>query len=553
MLLYMERLCDWDLVLRHREEPVDIAAERQAQVDVLRTCAQICRDLAPRARAAWHAEAELRDGEVTLPAHVVDGYARMRDAGLVSLSVREEYGGFALPQITMSMILQMLARTDLGLQTMIGLQTGVADDIQTFASPELCAAYLPRFARGELLGAMDLTEPHAGSDLGAIVTRARDTGDHSIIDGHKIFITNGGAEIHLVLARDEDTFEASKGTTRGLSLFLVPRTLPCGTRNGLTIERLERKVGLHGSATCEIRFSGAVGYRIAKKGEGFRAMLKLMNAARLGVAAQAVGIAEGALDCAAQYAAERVQFGRPVAEQPAVKGLLLRMELLVAGGAALVYRAARQLDEARALATYLERESANLSEAERTALDAKHRHLVAGTRMLTPLAKYACGEACDQVTRMAVQIHGGMGFMRENAAVQLHLDGIITTIYEGTSEIQTSFVLKEIGRGALDAVFAELRAELSKHGGGERAALAGQVNGALEQILDSLAALAGDPGRALARARNIAEMVTTVVAATELLHQAAADESRTRLARLWLRHRLPELELHGRLVEITDD
>ena len=215
-----------------------------------------------------------------------------------------------------SWILQMIARADAGLMTIIGLQAGVAQDIQAYAPDELKARYLPRLAAGEVQGAMDLTEPAAGSDLGGITTLAREEGGRIRLDGEKIFITNGGAEVHLVLARDADSAEESKGTTRGLSLFICPRTLPDGRQNGVRVERLEHKLGIHGSPTAAIRFEAAEAYRIGPKGGGFKAMLDLMNNARLGVAAQGIGIGEAALAEALRYARERQQFGSPIGDQP---------------------------------------------------------------------------------------------------------------------------------------------------------------------------------------------------------------------------------------------
>ena len=156
----------------------------------------------------------------------------------------------------------MVARADAALMTVMGLQAGVAEDIQKYAPEALAQLYLPRFVAGELQGAMDLTEPQAGSDLGAILTRATEENGRCFLDGEKIFITNGGAGVHLVLAREADTFEQTKGTTKGLSLFICTRVLPDGKPNTLTVERLEHKLGLHGSPTAAIRFERAEAWRI---------------------------------------------------------------------------------------------------------------------------------------------------------------------------------------------------------------------------------------------------------------------------------------------------
>jgi alkylation response protein AidB-like acyl-CoA dehydrogenase len=182
----------------------------------------------------------LIDVEVILPEATQKAYDLLKEAGLVSLNVREEFGGFDLPGFASNVVIQMISRANPGLMTIIGLQSGTAEDIQRYASPELCEEFLPRFASGEVMGSMDLTEPQAGSDLGAIQTRASDTDDPLIskINGQKIFITNGGAEVHLVLARDDEHYEESKGSTKGLSLFICPRTRRDGSPNGVSVERL---------------------------------------------------------------------------------------------------------------------------------------------------------------------------------------------------------------------------------------------------------------------------------------------------------------------------
>jgi alkylation response protein AidB-like acyl-CoA dehydrogenase len=318
-------------------------AERAALRGVLETCAEICAAIEPESRRLVAARAA-RERRVVQPAHVRNGYEKLREAGLVSFGVAERFGGFELPATIANVILQMVSRADAALMTVMGLQAGVAEDIQRYASEELCQRYLPRFVSGEVQGAMDLTEPGAGSDLGAIQTRAVEEQGRFFLDGQKIFITNGGAEIHLVLARDADTYDKSKGTTKGLSLFLCPRTLPDGSANPVRVERLEHKLGIHGSPTAVVRFERAEAWRIGVKGDGFRAMLDLMNNARLGVAAQGIGIAEAAVAESIRYSRERKQFGMPIGDQPLMKNLLSRMVLSLEGSRALLYRVSALVD-----------------------------------------------------------------------------------------------------------------------------------------------------------------------------------------------------------------
>jgi alkylation response protein AidB-like acyl-CoA dehydrogenase len=539
--LYLHELIDWESYFNwSKGESADVEADTNALGEVLETAAQICAEIEEETRAGWHEEARLENGEVHYPAHIARAYDKLAEAGLISFAVDEKYGGFGLPSFVSNLVLQMVARADAGLMTILGLQAGVAEDIQEYASEELKQEYLPRFASGEVMGAMDLTEPQAGSDLGAITTRAREEDGRCFIDGSKIFITNGGCEIHLVLARDDDSFEASKGTTRGLSLYIVPRTLPDGTRNGVEVTRLESKLGIHGSPTASVDFERAEGFRIGVKGEGFKAMLALMNNARLGVAAQAIGIGEAALSSALAYAQQRSQFGVPIAEQPLMKNKLARMALSLEGGRALLYRASSLVDRNKAIERAISREE--LGEAERVEMEAEREQNQTRIRLLTPLAKYVSTEAADSITRDAIQIHGGLGFMAESEVGKLHNDAIITTIYEGTSEIQVSFALKEIGRGALGVVFEKLEDELKSFEDPALREFADKVLKGMKLIMDSSGALLEDVSYALMSARSLADVVSSVIAGAELLKQAKADPARLDLAASWINRRMVDLE-----------
>jgi alkylation response protein AidB-like acyl-CoA dehydrogenase len=547
VLLYLRELVDWDGYFRMRKgDDVEVEAERAALVSVMETVAEVCQEIEADSREGWEEPSRLEEGQVVWPPHVQRGYERLKQAGLVSLGVEEQYGGFELPALVGNMILEKVARSDASLMTIVGLQAGVAEDIQKYASEDLKQSYLPRFVAGEVQGAMDLTEPQAGSDLGSIVTRATEENGRFFLDGQKIFITNGGAEIHLVLARDHDSFEQSKGTTRGLSLYLCPRTLPDGTANRVAVERLEHKMGLHGSPTAVIGFERAEAFLVGVKGEGFKAMLDLMNNARLGVAAQGIGIAEAALQSAIDYAKQRKQFGMPIADQPLMKNMLSRMIVELEGGRALLYRCGVLVDKNRAIRAYLARET-GISDVERAELESLHERNLVRIRLLTPLAKYLATETCDDITRTAIQVHGGIGFMAESDVARLHLDGIITTIYEGTSEIQVSFALKEIGKGALATVFEELHKELETMTG-ELADYAEKVRKGIARINEASAALLRDFNYALLSARAVGQMVIHVIVATELLRQAQAAPARFDLAASWINLKMLELEMYAQRV-----
>jgi alkylation response protein AidB-like acyl-CoA dehydrogenase len=546
VLLYLQELIDWDSYFSWRKgESSDVDAERAALREVLETAGQICEEIEPGLRASWEECARLEGDEVVYPEQIRIALDKLREAGLVSFGVEETYDGFGLPSFVANVILQMVSRADAGLMTILGLQAGVAEDIQQYASEELKREFLPRFASGEVMGAMDLTEPQAGSDLGAIATRATEKDGRFFVDGEKIFITNGGCEIHLVLARDDSTYEQSKGTTKGLSLYLVPRTLPNGDENGVHVTRLEDKLGIHGSPTAAIRFDDAEGYLVGKPGEGFKAMLSLMNNARLGVAAQGIGIAEAALQVAIRYARERVQFGQPIAEQPLMKDRLAKMTLELEGSRALLYRACALVDQNRAIEAVLARANAGeaeLAPAERTEIETLYEKNHTRIRLLTPLAKYLGTEAADDITRDAIQIHGGLGFMAESEVGKLHNDAIITTIYEGTSEIQVSFALKEIGKGALNVVFEALEKELKAFEDPRLKEPAEKVLDGMNQILGAAGALLADFSYALMSAQSLAEVMASVIAGAELLKQAKADPRRIDLAASWINRRMVDLE-----------
>ncbi len=547
--LYLDQLVDWDSYFRLKKgEDVDVQSECEALQTVLETMAEICSNLEPQCREEWDLAPELVDGKVIRPARIERAISEFREAGLVGLGVEEEYGGFGMPSFICNVFLEMMSRADAGLMTIMGLQTGVAEDIERFGSKELCERYLPGFTTGEYEGAMDLTEPQAGSDLGAILTKATERDGRIFLTGQKIFITNGNAQIHMVLARDADTFDETKGSTKGLSLYLCPMELPDGSDNPMRVERLEHKLGIHGSPTAVMQYDDAEAFLVGTKGDGLKAMLELMNNARLGVASQGLGIAEAALTEAINYSRERKQFGFPIGDQPLMKSMLARMAMQVEGSRALLYRGTALADRTRAQEVKLARDGESMSATEKEELEAHLKRNNIRVRLLTPLVKYLCTECCDSVTRKAIQVHGGVGFMAESTVGKLHLDGIITTIYEGTSEIQVSFALKEIGKGGLHIVFEEIEEELSAMTDAPRKALAERVRQGIASINEASGALLKDFNYALFSARHLADTAICVIVSTELLKQAGASEDRMSLAAGWIEWKMPELEMHAQRI-----
>ena len=435
--------------------------------------------------------------------------------------------------------------------TIIGLQGGVANDIEQYGSDEIKQRYLPRFAAGELQGAMDLTEAQAGSDLGGIVTRVSEESGRYFIDGEKLFITNGGADIHLVLARDAKTFNESKGSTNGLNLILCPVVLPDGTRNGVRVTRAETKMGIHGSPTCVVEFDRAEGFLLGKAGGGFRAMLELMNNARLGVTAQAIGVADAAFREALEYTQQRVQFGKPIIEQPLVKSMLTQMSINIQAARALLYRTCAMLDDCAALRSYLASER-SAKAPDRGALQVELERNTQLVRFFTPLCKYYGTEISNDVTRKGIQLHGGLGYMAESRAGHYHSDSIITTIYEGTSEIQASFALKEISKGALFPALAHIRDEIEAVRD-QHPDLVAELCEAIDNwVQQSLPALAGDPQYALLNAKRVCEMIIDVICSAELLLQGQHSESKHEAAQSFIHRRMPAVEMNARRIRGGD-
>ena len=551
MKLFVDHRVDWVRYFRLlRGADVDVAGEIETYRSILSTLGDICADIEVGALDHWHEEVRLADGKVIVPPHIAAGYDKLRQAGLVCLTLDAEYGGYGLPILLNSGYLELVSRADTSLMTILGLQAGVAGDIQKYGSAEIKQRYLPRFASGEFQGCMDLTEPQAGSDLGAIATRVTEENGRYFIDGSKIFITNGGSAVHLVLARDAATYDQSKGTTNGLSLMLCPVELPDGTRNAVRVARVETKMGIHGSPTCAIEFDRAEAFLLGERGNGFRAMLDLMNQARIGVAAQGVGIAEAAYQRARGYATERVQFGAPIIQQPLVKSMLTLMALDIQAARALLYRTCALIDLTEAIAHYLA-SGRDEPDLDRKALQEEYERNAALIRFLTPLCKYYSTEIATLVTRAGIQIHGGIGYMAESVAGHYHSDAIITTIYEGTSEIQASFALREMSKGALFTALETSRADLEKLYDRFPAEVT-MVREGIAALTASIPDLMEDPRYALLNAKRVCDMVIIVVVAAELLFQAEVLPEKFELAASYIHRNMLVVDMNAKRIQSGD-
>jgi hypothetical protein len=314
--------------------------------------------------------------------------------------------------------------------------------------------------------------------------------------------------------------------------------------------RVERKMGIHGSPTCVIEFDHAEGYLLGKPGQGFKAMLDLMNNARLGVAAQALGVAQAAYEEARAYAQQRVQFGQPILHQPLVKSMLTLMAINIQAARALLFHTSAIIDEVDALRTYLESNRCE-GDPDRLKLQQQLELKLQLIRFYTPLCKYYATEISNHVTRAGIQVHGGLGYMAESPAGHFHSDSIITTIYEGTSEIQASFALKEMAKGALFTALEETKGELEGLRG-EFPELVQQISEGMQLITETATALMGDPQYALLNAKRVSEMVIDVVTGAELLIQAQYSDVKKDIAGSFIRRHIPAVEMNARRIRGGD-
>ncbi|NHF73617.1 acyl-CoA dehydrogenase [Paracoccus xiamenensis] len=388
--------------------------------------------LAPLNIAGDQTPARLENGVLRSSPGYDKGFQAIAEGGWIGLSADPEYGGAGLPQALNMAVSEMMAGACLALQLNPLLTQGQIEALEHHASDEMKALYLPKLIGGEWNGTMNLTEPGAGSDVGALKTKAEPNGDGSFsITGQKIFITWGDSDVtantcHAVLARLPD---GVKGT-KGISLFMVPKYLPDedgnpGQANSLKVVSLEHKMGIHGSPTCVMSYDGAKGWLIGKENGGMAAMFTMMNNARLAVGMQGVGVGEAALQKAAEYAAEREQFG-PIIRHADVRRMLATARAEIFAARAIGLACATALDMAAAT-----------GEADWAARGA----------LLTPIAKaYGTDVGC-RVADTAVQVHGGMGYIEETGAAQYLRDVRITPIYEGTNGIQA---MDLVGRKMMD-------------------------------------------------------------------------------------------------------
>ena len=355
-----------------------------------------------------------------------------RKAGLMGMAMPRRFGGLNFPITPYIMAADIVSRADTGFENLWGLQD-CAETLYEFGNDDQRERYIPRVCAGETMS-MDLTEPDAGSDLQSVMLRATEQPDGTwVLNGVKRFITNGDSDIHLVLARSEE------GTRdgRGLSMFIYDKR-----NGGVDVRRIENKMGIKGSPTCELTYKNAKAELCGSRRMGLiKYVMALMNGARLGIAAQSVGVSEIAYREALAYAKERRQFGKAIIEFPAVSEMLAVMKAKLDASRTLLYECARYVDMYKVYEDILRERSLNPEER------AEMKHYSKLADALTPLAKGLSSEYCNQNAYDCMQIHGGSGFMKDYACERIYRDARITSIYEGTTQLQVVAAIRHVTTG----------------------------------------------------------------------------------------------------------
>ncbi len=502
---------------------------------ILTEAGRLCDDaISPLQRAGDLHPARLENGVVRTSPGFAEGYRAIAEGGWIGMAADPAHGGMGLPMALTTCVNDMLSGACLSLQLSPLMTQGQIEALEHHASDAIKALYLPRLTSGEWAGTMNLTEPQAGSDVGALRTRAEPNGDGTYaITGQKIYISWGDNDFtenvcHLVLARLPD---AAPGT-KGISLFMVPKLLPeadgtPGARNSLRVVSLEHKLGLHGSPTAVMEYDGATGWLVGEPNGGMAAMFTMMNNARLGVATQGVGVAEAATQAALAYATDRKQ-GRAggtgtIVEHADVRRMLATMRAQT--------MAARSIALMCAVAIDMQTATGDPAWAARAAL-------------LTPIAKAFGTDTGVEVASLGIQVHGGMGFVEETGAAQFLRDVRVTTIYEGTNGIQA---IDLVGRKMADGgeALARLIDEICEGAEAARGAapdLADAVYDAAESLREAAEWLAGQPldARLPGAAPFLRACALVIGGHAHLKAAVSGGAARARLAAFYIRTLLPE-------------
>ena len=462
----------------------------------------------------------LVDGRMVYASKTFENLDATRKAGLWGISMPRRFGGLNLPITVFSMLSEIVSAADSGFQNIWSLQSCI-DTLYEFGSPEQQAKYIPRICAGETMS-MDLTEPDAGSDLQRVMLKATQDADGTWrLNRVKRFITNGDSDIHLVLARSE----AGTRDGRGLSMFIYDKR-----DGGVDVRHIEHKLGIHGSPTCELTYKNAKAELCGSQRLGLiKYVMSLMNGARLGIAAQSVGLEQEAYDQAVAYARDRAQFGKKIIEFPAVYDMLSRMKAKIDGSRSVLYQTSRYVDIYKTLED-ISRER-KLTPEERQELK-KYSRLADA---FTPLSKGMSSEFANQNAYDCVSVHGGSGFIMEYKAQRLLRDARIFSIYEGTTQLQVVAAVRYITNGTYLSIMQEM---LETEVAPELKSLKKRIARCVELYAEAIEKLKADDDQNVHDflARRLYDMTGYIVMALMLLDDATnCPEEFTKSANVFVR------------------
>lgn len=509
------------------EAPVDVEDAVDNYHRVLEIVGEIAGDFVePRADEIDELGATYLAGEVIYARGTVESIDRMKKSDLMGFTLPRKYGGLNMPKTIYTIATEMISRADASLMNVFGLQE-IADTISRFGSDDQRERFLPRLASGEAMGAMDLTEPDAGSDLQAVMLKAYEKDDQWFLNGSKRFITNGCADISLVMARSE----AGLSGGRGISLFIYDRDPT------MRVRRIEHKLGIKGSPTCELQFDDSPAELLGQRKMGLvKYTMSLMNGARLAVAAQALGIAEAAWREANKYSIEREQFKKQIRDFPAVYEMLTEMKVVIEAGRSFLYETARIVDIKEGLEDCIEAHPER--KAELKAETTQYSKLAA---LFTPLVKAYNAEMANKICYDAIQIHGGVGFTTEFKVERHYRDARITNIYEGTTQLQVVAAIGGVVSGVVDSFLELFQAENDLSAAGPLLDQAVLLKSKLDEAL-ALVKKEGDREFQDYHAGRLVWLATDVILAYLLCRDAVRSERKRTLAGIFMAKALPRAE-----------
>ncbi|MEI7596937.1 MAG: acyl-CoA dehydrogenase family protein [Bacteroidota bacterium] len=515
--------------------PVDFEDTMDSYEKVLEIIGEIAGDvIAVNAESVDHDGPTLVNNEVVYARGTRENIDKITQAGLFGMSLPRQYGGLNFSIVPYVMAAELVARADTGFCNIWGLQD-CAETLNEFASDEIKNEFLPQFNLGAT-AAMDLTEPDAGSDLQAVQLKA--TWDENkqtwLLNGVKRFITNGDADVSLVLARSEE----GTSDARGLSLFVYDRK-----EGAMSVRRIENKLGIKGSPTCELVFTNAPAKLVGERKMGLiKYVMSLMNSARLGIGAQSVGVAEAACREAFKYANEREQFGKPIIKFPAVYEMLTNMQVKTNAIRSLLYETSRFVDAYKSY-TFIQNER-KLENDERTDLKFYQR----AADVLTPLLKLFSSEYCNQIAFDALQVHGGTGYMKDFPIERILRDARITNIYEGTSQLQVIAAIRGVGNGAYLSIIREYE---TRHVSPETEFIMKSLKdlAATYEVVASKVMETKDTEYIDFHARRLVEMAGYIIITHLLLQDAQRNEEFKKDAEIFLKKAIAENALSVNLIE----